>query len=78
MTTSITPEQIVQQQLDAYNAHDLDAWLTTYAPDARQFEHPATLLASGHAEIRARGATISRTSSSCKADQPHRVDWPGD
>ncbi|RDS86521.1 nuclear transport factor 2 family protein [Dyella psychrodurans] len=49
-----TPEQVVQRQLDAYNAHDLDAWVSTYAPDARQFEHPATLLASGHAEIRAR------------------------
>lgn len=49
-----TPEQVVQRQLDAYNAHDLDAWVSTYAPDARQFEHPATLLASEHAEIRAR------------------------
>ncbi len=49
-----TPEQVVQRQLDAYNAHDLDAWLDTYAADAQQFEHPATLLASGHAEIRVR------------------------
>ena len=51
-----TPEQVVQRQLDAYNAHDLDAWLDTYVVDAKQFEHPATLLASGHPEIRARAA----------------------
>ena len=46
----------MQRQLDAYNAKDIDAWLATYAPDARQFEHPAKLVASGHAEMRARTA----------------------
>lgn len=33
-----SPEVVVQRQLDAYNAKNLDAWLATYAPDARQFE----------------------------------------
>lgn len=51
-----SPEVVVQRQLDAYNAKNIDAWLATYAPDAKQFEHPAKLLASGHAEIRARTA----------------------
>ena len=51
-----TPETIVQQQVDAYNARDLDAWLATYAPDAMQFELHGGLLASGHAEMRARMA----------------------
>jgi hypothetical protein len=51
-----TPEAIVQRQLDAYNARDLDALLATYAADARQYEHPATLLAVGSAELRARMA----------------------
>ena len=50
-------EAVVQRQLDAYNARDLDAWLATYAEDARQFEYPSTLLASGHAEIGARTAS---------------------
>lgn len=49
-----SPEIVVQRQLDAYNAKDIDAWVATYAKDAQQFEHPAKLLASGHAEIRAR------------------------
>lgn len=54
MPTFSSPEAVVQRQLDAYNAKDLNAWLATYAPDATQYEHPATLLARGHAEIRAR------------------------
>jgi hypothetical protein len=49
-----SPEAVVQRQLDAYNAKDLDAWLATYAEEAKQYELPAKLLASGHAEMRAR------------------------
>ena len=56
MNTLPSPESLVQQQLDAYNAHDLDALLATYAEDAQLFEHPATLLASGHSQLRARFA----------------------
>lgn len=51
-----SPEAIVQQQLDAYNAHDLEALMTTYAAEARLFEHPATLLASGSTQVRERFA----------------------
>ncbi|PIF75098.1 hypothetical protein CLU95_2238 [Variovorax sp. 54] len=50
------PEAVVQRQLAAYNAKDLDAWLATYAEDARQFELAGKLLAAGHAELRARTA----------------------
>lgn len=48
------PEQVVQRQLDAYNAKNLDALMATYAENAEQFEHPSKLLASGAAEIRPR------------------------
>jgi hypothetical protein len=51
-----SPAAVVQRQLDAYNARDVDALLATYAPDARQYEHPATLLATGADEMRARFA----------------------
>jgi hypothetical protein len=56
MSDPNSPEAVVQRQLDAYNARDLDALLATYAPDARQFELPAKLLATGHAEMRPRFA----------------------
>lgn len=49
-------EAIVQAQLEAYNAHDIDAFVATYADDAQVFEHPATLLADGSAQIRERYA----------------------
>jgi hypothetical protein len=56
MSASDSPEAVVQRQLDAYNGRDLDALLATYAPDARQYELPATLLATGHADMRPRFA----------------------
>jgi hypothetical protein len=56
MNTLPSPADLIQRQLDAYNAHNLDALLATYAEDAQLFEHPATLLASGHSQLRARFA----------------------
>ena len=54
MTDQDHPAAVVQRQLDAYNARDIDALLATYAADARQYEHPGKLLASGADEIRPR------------------------
>jgi len=56
MNTLQAPEIVVQRQLDAYNKRDLAGWLSTYAANARQFEFPDTLLASGHDQISARSA----------------------
>ncbi len=50
-------QDVVQQQLDAYNAHDALALANLYAEDAQQFEHPSNLIASGRAAIQARFAT---------------------
>ena len=52
----IPAEQVVQQQLDAYNARDLDGWLATYKPDAEQYLLHAGVMASGHEAIRKRMA----------------------
>ena len=45
---------VVQAQLDAYNAKDIDALMATYAPDARQFTLHGPLLAEGVDAIRPR------------------------
>jgi putative hydrolase of HD superfamily len=45
---------VVQAQLDAYNAKDIDALLATYAPDAEQFALHGERLAKGHSEMRPR------------------------
>ncbi len=34
MPTPSSPEAVVQQSIDAYNAHDLDAYIACWAPDA--------------------------------------------
>jgi len=48
------PESVVQRQLDAYNAKNVDVLMAIYAEDAQQFEHPSKLLANGAVAIRAR------------------------
>ena len=52
--TPLCPSAVVQAQLDAYNAKDVDALMHTYAPDATQFALHGDLLAQGHAQIRPR------------------------
>ncbi len=49
-----TPADVVQAQLDAYNAHDVAALVAIYADNAQQFQHPDVLLAEGSAQIAAR------------------------
>ena len=56
MPAFTSPEVVVQRQLDAYNAKNLNAWLSTYAEDAKQYELGGSLLAQGHEAIRARTA----------------------
>ena len=46
------PEAIVQKQLEAYNARDIDAFVATYADDVQLFEFPDKLLMRGHDELR--------------------------
>src|SRR5687768_14085830 len=51
---SMDPCQIVQRQLDAYNARDIDAFMSHWVDDAQYYAHPSDLLASGAAQIRQR------------------------
>jgi hypothetical protein len=51
---TMTPAAVVQAQLDAYNAKDIDALMLTYATDARQFVLHGPLLAQGIDTIRPR------------------------
>ena len=50
----LPPLAVVQAQLDAYNAKDIDALLATYAPDAEQYVLHGERLAQGHAQMRER------------------------
>jgi hypothetical protein len=48
------PAAIVQRQLDAYNARDIEAFMAAWADDAQLFDHPDVPVADGAAEIRDR------------------------
>lgn len=50
----MSPESVVQTQLDAYNAKDIERLLEAYAPDAEQFTLHGDRLAKGREEMRAR------------------------
>lgn len=49
-----SPLAVVQAQLDAFNAKDIDALMRAYAPDAEQFALHGERLARGEDEIRPR------------------------
>jgi hypothetical protein len=49
-----SPLAVVQAQLDAFNAKDIDALMRTYAADAEQFALHGERLATGHGELRPR------------------------
>ena len=49
-----SPLAVVQAQLDAFNAKDIDALMRSYAPDAEQFALHGERLARGHEELRPR------------------------
>ena len=48
---------VVQAQLDAYNAKDIEALLRTYASDAEQYTLHGERLAQGHEQLRSRFLT---------------------
>ena len=49
-----SPLEVVQAQLDAYNAKDIEALLATYSPNAEQYATSGELLAQGHEQMRPR------------------------
>jgi hypothetical protein len=48
-----SPADVVQRQVNAFNAHNLDALLATYAEDVKLFDFPDQLLSTGRTALRA-------------------------
>ena len=55
------PVDLVQQQLNAYNAHDLDAFLFPYADDVEIYSTSGKLMMKGKEEMRKKYQFITRT-----------------
>ncbi|MEM6515804.1 MAG: nuclear transport factor 2 family protein [Bacteroidota bacterium] len=47
-----TPDDIVQQQLEAYNYQDIDMFLETYTDDIKLYNYPNELFAEGKEQLR--------------------------
>jgi hypothetical protein len=56
---SESPEAVVQRQLEAYNAHDIDAFMATYSPTIQLLEFPSgKVWMEGQEAMRARYADL--------------------
>ena len=53
-----TPEQLVQRQVNAYNARNIEAFLATYAEDVKIYNDQGQLIMEGHEAMRARYAKM--------------------
>ncbi|MDQ6793274.1 MAG: nuclear transport factor 2 family protein [Chloroflexota bacterium] len=49
---AVSPATVVRAQFDAYNAHDVDAFLSYYAPDAVIVEPDGQVTEQGHDALR--------------------------
>jgi len=45
-----TPEQVIDRQLAAYNAHDIDAFMETYGPTIQTLDFPTNKILDNGAE----------------------------
>jgi hypothetical protein len=48
----MTPEQVVQKQLDAYSACDIEAFAATYSPEIRIHDGAGKLICDGLEQLR--------------------------
>lgn len=68
-----TPADIVQRQLNAYNARDLDAFIATYHADASLYDFPDTPRMAGHAAMRERYGRLFSRVPTLHAQVPRRI-----
>lgn len=52
VVSDVSPEHIVQKQLDAYNARDIEGFLATYTKDIKAYKFPNTIEFEGLEEMR--------------------------
>jgi len=63
----------VQAQLDAYNAHDVEAFAACYAADVKIFDATGTLVMDGTDALRARYIAVFASSPQLRADLVQRT-----
>lgn len=68
-----TPEQIVQRQVNAYNARDIDAFINAYADDVEVFNFPDILIMKGKEAIRSHFSTVLESTPNLYCEIKRRI-----
>jgi uncharacterized protein (TIGR02246 family) len=66
-------EHVVQKQAEAYNRHDLEAFVALHAPDVRFYRFPDSLVFEGHAALRERFGRLFATAPQVHATTDARM-----
>ncbi len=67
-----TPEQLVQEQLDAYNARDLERFVAQYSETVEVYEYPGSLIMAGREAFTERYRVRFQTEG-LRAEVTHRA-----
>ena len=70
---AITPLTLVQQQLNAYNARDVDAFIAAYADDAELYQFPDKLIGKGKDAMRKAYSAIFSSSPNLHCEIKERI-----
>ncbi len=68
-----SPETIVNQQLEAYNERDIDAFVDTYSNDVQLYNFPHTLISEGSDSLRKSYATFFENTPNLRATIKSRM-----
>ena len=66
-------ERVVQLQYDAYNNHDLEAFVAAHAPNVRVYRFPDSLIIEGRAALRERFGKLFATAPQVHATVEARI-----
>jgi hypothetical protein len=66
-------ERVVRLQYDAYNRHDLEAFVAAHAPDVRFYRYPDSLVLDGRAAVRERFGRLFATAPKVHATVDARL-----
>ena len=66
-------ERVVLQQQDAYNKHDIEAFVAAHAPDVRFYRYPDSLVFEGRDSVRARFGRLFAKAPSVHASTDARM-----
>lgn len=73
IVSEVSPEGIVQKQLDAYNNRDIDAFMNTMSPDVSLYNFPNDTIASGFKIVKKRYNDFFKSSADLHSTLKNRI-----